>query len=630
VPFTASDDLSGILSVELWARSRVTTGDPWGAWTLATTGTTSPLSYTFTLPAGYFEFYSIAIDGSANRESAPAVADATTQRTGDGVPPTAPGSLGASATRYNQVTLTWTAATDNIGVTKYTISRGGTPIAVVNGSVTTFVDRSTAPTTAYAYTVNASDAAGNTGPSSNTASVTTPAYAAPPDSQLPSTPTNVTASITSSTSNAFKPISVNWLKSTDNVAVARYAVYRDGIQIGVEDATGSTGETYVDRSSQPGRTYGYTIRAVDTSGNQSAASASATVTTPICTSFCSSLILRPRLDVFYSGFTAVPSGPLYAQLDEPVSDGDTTYIVGPTSGTAMATFAMLGPSGPVYAATVRFAGRQAITGGKTGVMNARIELYDGTTLVATGITRSLTTSYVTYSQTFTGLSISSGTNLRVRIVQLSYSTSTMRSRFTWLETTITFQPPDTSAPTKPTGVSAVAVSETRTRVTWADSTDDDGVQGYLLYRDGVQVGSSSINSPGYNDYGLAPNTTYSYTVRAVDAAGNQSAVSNATSITTPPVPADTTAPTVPTWISASAASSTRINLAWNPSTDNVAVQGYFVFRNGVQVGTLPVGSTSYSDTGLAPNTSYTYSLEAVDAAGNRSARSSNTTTGTPP
>ena len=630
VPYTASDDLSGVASVELWARSRVTTGDPWGAWTLSTTGTTSPLTYTFPLPAGYFEFYTIAIDRSGNRESAPAVADATTQRTGDGAPPTAPGSLAASATRYDLVTLTWTAATDNIGVTKYTISRGGTPIAVVNGSVTTFADRSTAPTTAYAYTVNASDAAGNTGPNSNTASVTTPAYAAPPDSQVPSTPTNVTASITNSTSNAYKPISVNWLKSTDNVAVARYAVYRDGIQIGIDDATGSTGETYVDRSSEPGRTYGYTIRAVDPSGNQSAASASATVTTPICTSFCSSFLLRPRLDVFYSGFTAVPTGPLYAQLDEPISDGDTTYIVGPTSGIAMATFAMLGPSGPVYAATVRFAGRQAITGGKAGVMNARVELYDGITLVATGVTRSLTTSYITYTQTFTGLSISSGTNLRVRIVQLSPGTSTMRSRFTFLETTITFQPPDTSAPSKPNGLSAAVVTETRTRVTWTASTDDDGVQGYLLYRGGVQVGAFSINSLGYNDSGLAPNTTYSYTVRAVDAAGNQSALSNATSVTTPPVPADTTAPSSPTWISATPASSTRINLAWNPSTDNVAVQGYFVFRNGVQVGSLPVGSTSYSDTGLTPNTPYTYSLEAIDGSGNRSARSGNATIGTPP
>ncbi|MEK3883050.1 cellulose binding domain-containing protein [Paenibacillus sp. PL2-23] len=101
----------------------------------------------------------------------------------------------------------------------------------------------------------------------------------------------------------------------------------------------------------------------------------------------------------------------------------------------------------------------------------------------------------------------------------------------------------------------------------------------------------------------------------------------------PPV-TDTQAPTAPTGLNANAASGSQINLSWTASTDNVAVTGYRVYRNSVQVGTT--ASTSYSDTGLNAATSYSYTVRAYDAAGNLSANSntaSATTTsggGTPP
>lgn len=83
--------------------------------------------------------------------------------------------------------------------------------------------------------------------------------------------------------------------------------------------------------------------------------------------------------------------------------------------------------------------------------------------------------------------------------------------------------------------------------------------------------------------------------------------------------ADTQAPTVPTGLSASAVSSTQINLSWTASTDNVGVTGYKVFRNSSQIGTS--GSTSFSDTGLSPSTLYSYTVAAYDASGNTSAQS---------
>jgi len=84
-------------------------------------------------------------------------------------------------------------------------------------------------------------------------------------------------------------------------------------------------------------------------------------------------------------------------------------------------------------------------------------------------------------------------------------------------------------------------------------------------------------------------------------------------------PSDTTAPTAPASLTATAASSSQINLSWGASTDNVGVTGYIVYRNGAQVGTAT--GTSYSDTGLSASTAYSYTVKAKDAAGNLSAAS---------
>src|SRR6185295_12791255 len=69
----------------------------------------------------------------------------------------------------------------------------------------------------------------------------------------------------------------------------------------------------------------------------------------------------------------------------------------------------------------------------------------------------------------------------------------------------------------------------------------------------------------------------------------------------PPPPPDTTAPSVPTGLSATAVSSSQINLAWTASTDAVGVTGYKVFRAGVQIATVN-GATTYQNTGLTPST----------------------------
>ncbi|TMH77255.1 MAG: fibronectin type III domain-containing protein, partial [Betaproteobacteria bacterium] len=79
---------------------------------------------------------------------------------------------------------------------------------------------------------------------------------------------------------------------------------------------------------------------------------------------------------------------------------------------------------------------------------------------------------------------------------------------------------------------------------------------------------------------------------------------------------DTTPPTTPTGLTAAAVGLTGANLSWSASTDNVAVTGYIVRRNGVQVATPT--TTSFADTGLSAATTYSYTVAARDAAGNLS------------
>ncbi|WP_130347558.1 fibronectin type III domain-containing protein, partial [Herbihabitans rhizosphaerae] len=118
--------------------------------------------------------------------------------------------------------------------------------------------------------------------------------------------------------------------------------------------------------------------------------------------------------------------------------------------------------------------------------------------------------------------------------------------------------------------------------------------------------------------GLTPNTSYTFTVKAKDAAGNTSdasaAVTAKTKEDTPPV--DTEKPTAPGNPQATGTTTDSVSLAWDASTDNVGVTGYDVY-NGSTLATSVTGTTA-TVTGLTPNTSYTFTVKAKDAAGNTS------------
>ena len=186
---------------------------------------------------------------------------------------------------------------------------------------------------------------------------------------------------------------------------------------------------------------------------------------------------------------------------------------------------------------------------------------------------------------------------------------------------------DTEAPTVPQNLQATAVSTSQINLTWDASTDNVAVAGYKVFRNGNLV-NTVTNSTEFNDTGLNAATEYTYTVSAFDAAGNESAQSSSVSATTGS-DNDTEAPTVPQNLQATVISASQIILTWNTSTDNVAVAGYKVFRNGNLVDTV-INSTTFNNTGLNADTEYTYTVSAFDAAGNESTQSSSVSATTNP
>jgi chitodextrinase len=256
-----------------------------------------------------------------------------------------------------------------------------------------------------------------------------------------------------------------------------------------------------------------------------------------------------------------------------------------------------------------------------GVTGYRVERCQGSG--CTTFSQIFTLSGTTFNNT--GLTASTSYSYRVRAIDAAGNLGPYSS----VASATTLAAPDTTAPTAPSGLSATAAGSTQINLSWSAATDNVGVLGYQLERCAGSGCSAfaQIAAPAgtsFGDTGLAAGTSYSYRVRALDGAGNLGGYSPVASATTPAP--DLSPPTAPTGLTATSAGSGQINLTWAASTDDVGVTGYRVERCAgsgcsafVQIAT-PTG-TSFSNTGLAPNTSYTYQVRAADAAGNLGAYS---------
>src|SRR6267154_737142 len=145
----------------------------------------------------------------------------------DTTPPSTPAGLTAAAAGTTGANLSWSASTDNVGVTAYILLRNG--VQVATPATTSFADTGLSAATTYGYTVAARDAAGNLSPDSTSVSVTTASAA---DTAPPTTPTGLTVAVAGTTG-----ANLSWSASTDNVGVTGYIVRRNGVQVATPATT---------------------------------------------------------------------------------------------------------------------------------------------------------------------------------------------------------------------------------------------------------------------------------------------------------------------------------------------------------------------------------------------------------
>lgn len=450
--------------------------------------------------------------------------------------------------------------------------------------------------------------------------------AANPDIAAPSTPANLRVDARSATQ-----IELAWDASTDDVGVTAYVLYRNGAQVYSGPAL-----AYTDSGLTPNTGYSYTVAARDEAGNtsgQSAPLATATLADTIApgvpanvrqtASTVSSISIAwnaatdnvgvTGYDIFRDGqLVRSQSGTSYTDTGLNVYTGYTYTIrardgANNTSQLSQPLFTSTAQdvTAPSVPDNLRQTG-QTITSvslawdmSSDDVGIAGYRLYRNGTLIASpnGMTYTDTGLMVDTEYIYTVAAIDAAGNLSPQSSPLTANSA-----------------PDTTAPSVPLNVRTTDIRDTSIVLAWNTSSDDVGVVGYKLYRDGVLVASPTTTA--YTDTGLTPITAYNYTIRAVDAAGNDSAPSNAYEVTTA---YDTTAPSVPANLQSLTQTDTTITLSWDTSTDNVAVASYDVYRNGQLITTT--AATGYTDTGLNVETGYSYTIRATDTSDNNSDQS---------
>jgi chitodextrinase len=169
--------------------------------------------------------------------------------------------------------------------------------------------------------------------------------------------------------------------------------------------------------------------------------------------------------------------------------------------------------------------------------------------------------------------------------------------------------PDVTPPTPPAALAAALASPAEVKLEWAASTDDVAVAGYEILRGDEVVGTA--REPRARLSGLRPGRRHCFSVRALDAAGNRSGRVEPACVAVP----DVTPPTAPSGLALQARPG-RVDLRWEPASDDVGVAGYEVLRDGAVVARS--AHASAAESGLSPARRYCYSVLALDAAGNRS------------
>ena len=518
--------------------------------------------------------------------------------------PTPPGSPTFSNVTASSVTLTWTAATDNVGITGYRISRNGTEVTTVPSL--TYSDTGLNPGTSYTYEVVALDAAGN----ASTGSSATVATGAGP---VPAT----TVRINAGGPAYIDPTGVTWSadqgyntgKATTNTATVTGTTapqlfkterYDDptnpALTYTIPVLNGSyflrlhMAETYTPSKGAGLRVFSIDVQGVRTfqdvdifvqagGGNKALVLQSpVTVTNGQITVTFINQVQNPKVNAI----EVVP------QPEDIPAPGSPTNLAASDLTPTNVTLTWTAPSGTA-----------SVTGYRITRDGTVLNTVTGTTFNDSGLTPATTYEYAVAS-------LDAGGRASIP-APLSVTTPVA---------------PDTQAPTAPGALVFDTVTDSSVTLSWAASTDNVGVTGYEISRNGTLL--TTIPELTFTDTLLTASTSYDYSVVAIDAAGNPSSASVGTAATT--ASPDTQAPTAPGPLVFSAITADTVTVSWTAATDNVGVTDYEISRDGVVLTT--VTELTFKDTALTASTGYDYAIVALDAAGNRSAASEGTATTT--
>lgn len=569
----------------------------------------------------------------------------------DNVAPSVP-SINATAVSSSQINVSWTASSDNVGVTGYQLYRDG--IQILQTSGTSFSDSGLLASHSYSYTVAARDAAGNVSALSSPATATTNSDV---DTQAPTV-----AVISPVMNQSLIGTTTVQASATDNVGVVGVQFSLDGANLGAEVTTAPFATAW-DTTQVPDGPHTLAAAARDAAGNTSTSPVVGVVVNnsarrPYVTTFpnAESVISEnnnwvngksvgidwadvqtiPGLaygtqtgDVNYSDSTALLTGNWGADQTvqatvHSVNQSDGFFeevelrlrsVLAAHKSTGYEVNFRCSKTANAYAQIVRWNGAlgdftmlDARGGAQYGVQEGDVVKATVIGNVITAYINDVQVLQVTDNTFSTG---SPGMGFYIQGTTGSVDQDFGFTKFSASDGSST----DTTPPSTPTNLSATAVSQSQINLSWTASTDDVVVSGYQIYRNNVQIATSSTSS--YSDTGLNANTTYTYLVVAVDGAGHLSPASAIATATTPAP--DITPPSVPLNLTASSVTSNSVTLSWAASTDDIGVAGYQVFRNGTLVGS-PTTMT-FTDVNLSPGTAYTYTVAAFDFSSNTSLRS---------
>lgn len=551
-------------------------------------------------PSSSYTYTVVAFDEAGN-ESGPSN-EVTVSTPNPNQPPSTPGNLQANGISETQVSLSWNPSTDDGSVSLYRIFRDSSQIGT--STTATFVDSGMSSGESHQYQVMAVDDEGSE--SALSLAVTGSTL---PDTTSPSVPAGVQATGTTTTS-----IQVTWLASTDNYALFGYRVYRDGNQVAE-----ITGTSFLDSGLLPDASHTYTIKALDAAGNTSGFSDSAIGSTfPVSDPGPGpSSVSNGDFEAGMSSWTFYTSGSGSAVASSPGYAGSSAARI--TINNAASNIQLF-QNGVSLEPNTDY--RLTFAAYSSSGRDLRVSLSKHSSPYTNyGINRTrmfLETSWQTFTLEFT----TSGFGLPVTNGRFYFwFASDAKAGDVYYIDQIILAPivssggPDEEAPSAPASLLATLASDTAAQLTWQASSDNVGVSGYTIYRDGIVVGSTAGTS--FLDEGLNPSESFAYTVRAVDVAGNQSSLSNEAHVDTP---AQNQPPSTPWNLQAVGVSETQINLEWNPSTDDGSVSLYRVYRDSALIGTSAV--PTFMDTGLTAGSTYSYQIQAVDDEGLESALSS--------